>query len=104
MAVNVDIYSMGGIKLATGSATQGSATVSSIARIQDCTSPSVRRIISNWTRDLAAVVAFSGLGRNVRLVVTTAGAAAGRSWASKVIADQGTEAGTITLKDVCPYA
>lgn len=99
---NVEIWK-GPVKLATGAMSAASASVTSVARIQERTSPSVRRIISNWTRDRAAVVSFSGNGRNVSVMVTS-GANTGRVFRSRVIVDAGTEAGTLTLADKCPFA
>lgn len=41
------------------------------------------------------------LSRNVQISVTTAGTHVGRSWATRVDADNGS--GTLTLRDACPF-
>lgn len=75
MALTVDIYKSG-IKLGAGSATGGSASVTSYTG----TAP--------------------GKGRNVTAHITQAGTHAGRHWRTRIVTDGGT---TLTLAAACPF-
>ena len=98
---NIEIWKEGA-KLATGTAAQGSATISAIARVQERVTPSVRRIISNWSAKTPTPDPFAGLGRNITVLITS-GTSLGRTYAAKVLADSGIEGQTLTLDAKCPY-
>lgn len=78
MALTVDVYK-NGLKLGSGSATSGSASITS------------------FSRNGNAVVAR----RNLQFTITQAGDHAGRTWAARVLDDNG--AGTLTLSQACPF-
>ena len=78
MASTCDIYKHG-IKLGSGSCEAASASITS------------------WT----AVGSPHTVRRNVQIVVTQAGTHAGRSWNTRILADNGS--GTLTVADACPY-
>lgn len=78
MASTCKIYKHG-ILLGSGTCSDGSASVTS------------------FTAETGAVLAR----RNVEVTVTQSGTHAGRGWRTRVLVDDG--AGTLTLKDVCPF-
>jgi len=76
MASTIAVYK-GGILLGTGSASAGSASLTSYSG----TAPTD--------------------GRNVMIHVTQAGTHVSRSWPSKVLSGSGTA--TLTIRDACPF-
>jgi ribosomal protein S1 len=80
MASTCSIYKHG-ILLGTGSCSDGSASITSFSATSGA--PSVVK------------------GKNIEVVITQAGTHAGRSWRSRVAANNG--AGTVTLDSACPY-
>ena len=82
----IDIYK-GQIRLAQGISTPGAATLTGVARVQDRVTPDIRRAI--------------GVGRNVAVTVRN-GAAAGRTYAARVIAEN-IGGSTLTLSRPCPF-
>lgn len=76
MALTVDIYKSG-IKLASGSATGGSASIGSVTPTANIKT-----------------------GRNVQVQVTQAGTHVGRTWNTKVLNDGGA---TVTIREACPF-
>lgn len=82
MASTIEIYK-GPVKLGSGSASDGSATISS------------------FTSAVAAPYSVIGRNRFVCVLVTQAGTHVGRSWWTRVIADNGSN--QLTLRDPCPY-
>lgn len=78
MAMTVDIYKHG-IKLGSGSATSGSASITGYSAVG------------------GSVVAR----RNVQIQITAAGTHKGRTWNTRVLTDNGS--GTLTLVDACPF-
>lgn len=78
MTLAVDIYK-NGIKLASGTATNASASLTSVTEL------------------LATVY----LGRNVQVTVATAGTNAGSTWRTRILTDGVT---SLTLADACPFS
>ena len=85
MTQTVDVYTTGGIKLGTGTATSGSATISSFTR----------------TANAAYPYDTVGAGRNVLVSPTTGTNATGRAYQTRVVTDGVT---SLTLAAVHPVA
>jgi hypothetical protein len=98
----VDIYKSG-TKLGTATVTAGQAVLTTSARVQVQTSPSKRRIISNWSGKTPTPDNFIGWGRNVRIMMTS-GSSIGRTYDAQVLSDDGIEGNLLTLSRSCPYA
>ena len=98
---SVEIYK-GGTKLATGTVSAAAAVITSVARVQERTSPSVRRRVSNWSGK-SPPDNFMGWGRNVRILMTS-GSSIGRTYDAQVLADDGVEGNLLSLSRKCPYA
>lgn len=77
-ALAVDVYK-GSIILGSGSINSGSTSLTSYS--------------ANSSR-------LTGTNRNVQVAVTTVGASAGSTWATRVVTDGGA---TLTLADACPF-
>jgi hypothetical protein len=98
----VDIYKSG-TKLGSATVTAGQSILTASARVQERTSPSKRRIISNWSGKTPTPDNFIGKGRNVQIVMTS-GSSIGKTYTAQVLADDGQEGNLLSLSQPCPYA
>jgi hypothetical protein len=94
MASTVDLY-IGGIKIGSGSATDGSASITGYSDTSG--------VDDRWTASVSTQSSGAGFDRHphVSVQVTQAGTHVGRTWYTKITADNG--AGTLTLRDKCPF-
>lgn len=75
-------------QIGTGSVTAGSASLTSFTLTDD---------VYN-----TAIGLISGVGgRHVKICITEAGDHIGRTWNTRIVADNGS--GTLTLRDACPF-
>lgn len=94
MASTVDLY-VGPIKIGAGSAAAGSASISSYTDTSG--------IAAAWKASVSTQSSGAGFDRHphVTVHVTQAGTHVGRSWYTKITADNGS--GTLTLRDAAPF-
>jgi hypothetical protein len=82
MASTVDLYK-GPVKLGSGTAAAGSTS------------------ITGFTNAVGLSYRAGTNKRRVQILVTQAGTHVGRTWTTRVLADNGS--GTLTLRDACPF-
>ena len=94
MASTVDLY-IGPIKIGAGSAADGSASITGYS--------DTAGVAEAWTASVSTQSSGAGFDRHphVSVQVTQAGDHVGRTWYTKITADNG--AGTLTLRDACPF-
>jgi hypothetical protein len=98
MASTVDLY-IGCIKIGAGSATDGSASITSF--VDDA---ALHASLSGaWKASVPRHTSGDAFSEHphVAVQITQAGTHVGRTWRTKITADNG--AGTLTLRDKCPF-
>lgn len=95
MASTVDLY-IGPIKIGSGSAAAASASITSFS--------DAAGLSNSWKVSPTSPYGNGNAYQfhpHVTVHVTQAGAHVGRTWYTKVLADNGS--GTLTLRDACPF-
>lgn len=102
MASTVDLY-IGPIKIGSGSAADGSASITSFSHVAAFTHGDGVEHSGFWKSTIPRHVAGAGFETHphVTVHVTQAGTHVGRSWHTKIVDDN--QAGTLTLRDACPF-